>query len=264
MIPTFFLRAREAAGRRRTFLALLVLATSFLGGCATNQGYHTMAYQPTALDDVVVKVSLSQQLVYVEEGGYILMATPTCVGRPGYLTPTGHFRVTLKNPTKRSETYGYWVNGADIRPGESSRPPGPGYTYVGYPMAYWVEFAPGFGFHEGPIWPYPRSHGCLHLHDTASAKFFQMVQVGTPVEIAMTQPEDAIYARQVKRPTDYADPDPPAPLMISEQFFQTPREDQLLLIPGSVPVPVAEPVSVTSPPPPQGVGGLTTPPVVAP
>ena len=245
MIPTFFLRAREAAGRRWAFLALLVSTACFLGGCAT-PAYHTIAYQPAALDDVVVKVSLSQQLVYVEEGGYILMATPICVGRPGYLTPTGHFRVTFKNPTKRSETYGYWVNGADIRPGESSRPPGPGYTYVGYPMAYWVEFAPGYGFHEGPIWPYPRSHGCIHLHDTASAKFFQIVQVGTPVEIAVTQPEDVTYAKLVKRPTDYADPDPPAQLMISDQFFQTPRDEQLLPLP--VATPVAEPVSLTAPP----------------
>jgi hypothetical protein len=236
MFPTFFLRDHETAGRR-AFLALLVLTACFLGGCATNPPYQTIAYQPLALNDVVVKVSLSQQVVYVEEGDSILMATPTCVGRPGYLTPTGNFRVTLKNQMKRSETYGYWVSGADIRPGTSSESPGPGYSYVGYPMAYWVEFAPGYGFHEGPIWPYPRSHGCLHLHETASAKFFQMVQVGTPVEIAMTQPEDATYARMVKRPTDYADPDPPAQLMISDQFFLTPRQDQLLPIPGAAPSP---------------------------
>jgi hypothetical protein len=237
MIPTFFFRDHATPARRWAFLALLVLTACFLGGCATNPPYHTVAYQPAALNDVVVKVSLSQQLVYVEEGDSILMATPTCVGRPGYLTPTGHFRVTLKNPTKRSETYGYWVSGADIRPGTSSQSPGPGYTYVGYPMAYWVEFAPGYGFHEGPIWPYPRSHGCLHLHETASAKFFQMVQVGTPVEIATALPEDALYAKQIKRPTDYADPDPPAPLMISDQFFLTPRDNQLL------PIPVAAPPS---------------------
>jgi len=232
--------SRDSARPRQPWalLALLVLTACFLGGCAgSGGGYHTLAYQPTALNDVVVKVSLQTQNVYVEEGDRLLMATPTCVGRPGYLTPTGHFHVTFKNATKRSETYGYWVNGPDARPGESSRSPGPGYTYIGYPMAYWVEFTPGYGFHEGPIWPYPRSHGCLHLHETASAKFFELVQIGTPVEIAQSLPEDATYGRQVKRPTDYADPDPPAQLMISDQFFQTPRENQLEPAPATVPPP---------------------------
>jgi len=251
---------RNASGASWVFLAFLVLTTCFLGGCAgTSSQYHSVAYQPASLSDLTVKVSLNLQMVYVMEGDRCLMVTPTCVGKPGYPTPQGQFKVTSKNPTKRSETYGYWVNGktwpgpataspgpdwsfvndpttpywVEIRPGKSSEPPGPGWSYIGYPMAYWVEFAPGFGFHEGPIWPYPRSHGCLHLHETASAKFFELVQIGTPVEIAATQPEDALYGRAAKRPTDYADPDPPPLLMISPEFFQKPRENQLLPVPPS-------------------------------
>jgi lipoprotein-anchoring transpeptidase ErfK/SrfK len=218
------------------FLALPAVAALFLGGCAGTQqpAYQTVAYQPASLNDVEVKVSLSTQNVYVEEGGRLLMATPTCVGRPGFLTPTGNFKVIFKDQFKRSETYGYWVRGSEALPGKASEEPAGGdWTYIGYPMAYWVEFAPGFGFHEGPIWPYPRSHGCLHLHDTASAKFFQLVQLGTPVEIAQTLPEDTLYGKDVKRPTDYADPDPPAQLMISQQFFQQPRDSVLLPIPPS-------------------------------
>ena len=193
--------------------------------------YHAVAYEPASFSDVEVKVSLSKQMVYVMEGDCCLMVTPTCVGRPGYPTPTGQFQVTLKDQYKRSETYGYWVNGSQVFPGESSQSPGPGWTYVGYPMAFWVEFAPGFGFHEGPIWPYPRSHGCLHLHETASAKFFELVQIGTPVDIAVSQPEDDTYGRDAKHPTDYADPDPPAQLMISTEFFDKPRENELLPAP---------------------------------
>lgn len=216
----------------RIFFAFLVLTTCFLGGCAgTREAYHAVAYEPASLADVSVKVSLNQQMVYVMEGTRCLMVTPTCVGKPGYPTPQGKFKVISKNQYKRSETYGYWVNGSQAFPGESSRSPGSGWTYVGYPMAYWVEFTPGFGFHEGPVWPYPRSHGCLHLHDTASAKFFELVQVGTPVEIALTQPEDELYGKTAKHPTDYADPDPPAQLMISQQFFQMPRDNQLLPVP---------------------------------
>jgi hypothetical protein len=93
-------------------------------------------------------------------------------------------------------------------------------------MAYWVEFTPSYGFHEGPIWPYPRSHGCLHIHDTASAKLFELVHVGTPVQVADHLPEDSQY--HVDRPSDYADPDPPASLMTSPDFFNKPRDTQLL------------------------------------
>jgi hypothetical protein len=210
-------------------LAFVALASCFLAGCAGIGGggdYHSIAYAPIRASDVKVKVSLRTQNVYVEEGDRLLMGTPTCVGKPGYPTPTGNFAVDEKIADKRSQTYGYWVNGDEAHPGEAGRSPGAGWHYVGYPMAFWVGFAPGFGFHEGPIWPYPRSHGCLHLHETASAKFFQLVHIGTPVEIADSLPEDSKY--HVDRPHDYADPDPAPSLMISNSFFTKPRETQLI------------------------------------
>lgn len=220
-----------------TLLAFLVLTTCFLGGCASTGGgsYSTTAYQPASLADVKVKVSLNQQMVYVTEGDRCLMATPTCVGKPGFPTPTGKFSVISKNATKRSSTYGYWVNGSEAHPGKATESPGPGFSYIGYPMAYWIEFTPGYGFHEGPVWPYPRSHGCLHIHETASAKLFELVEVGTPVEVEASLPEDATYGRKAKRPTDYADPDPPASLMISSGFFAKPRDTQLLPAPAPTP-----------------------------
>jgi hypothetical protein len=215
-----------------TLFALLFVATCFLGGCAGSGGnYSTTAYEPASMADVKVKVSLSTQNVYVEEGDRLLMATPTCVGKPGYATPTGQFSVISKDQYKRSSTYGYWVKGDEAHPGDSSHSRGPGWTYVGYPMAYWVEFTPSYGFHEGPIWPYPRSHGCLHIHESASAKLFELVHIGTPVEVAEHLPEDSTYGRNVRRPTDYADPDPAPSTMVSSEFFSKPRDKQLLPYP---------------------------------
>jgi hypothetical protein len=230
MIRILLSSIRHSSGRSWALLGLLAPATLLLGGCAGMGGgggsYHTTAYAPTNPSDVRVKVSLATQNVYVEEGNRLLMATPTCVGKPGYATPTGDFQVIDKIRDKRSSTYGYWVNGDNAHPGTSSQSPGPGWRYVGYPMAFWVEFTPGYGFHEGPIWPYPRSHGCLHIHDTASAKLFELVHDGTPVEVAEHLPEDSEY--HVARPSDYTDPDPPASLMTSPEFFDKPRDTQLL------------------------------------
>jgi hypothetical protein len=234
MMRHFSKSIRSLSARAWALLALLPV-TLVLGGCAGTGGgggsFSSTAYAPTNPADVRVKVSLATQNVYVEEGNRLLMATPTCVGRAGYQTPTGDFHVTDKIRDKRSSTYGYWVNGSSAHPGTSSQDPGPGWQYIGYPMANWVEFTPGYGFHEGPIWPYPRSHGCLHIHPSASAKLFELVHIGTPVEVAESLPEDSEY--HVARPTDYADPDPPASLMTSSAFFDQPRDAQLLTAPAT-------------------------------
>jgi hypothetical protein len=217
-------------------LALLVLTACFLGGCATTSNfssgtYHVDAYAPTSPGNVQVLVSLKAEMVYVMEGDRPLMVTPVSIGTSDHPTPTGHFTVTAKDPTKRSGEYGFWVNGGDVRPGGAGASPGPGYSYVGYPMANWVEFAPGFGFHEGYVWPVPRSHGCLRLHRNASVKFFKLVKIGTPVTIARSLPEDDTIGRNVLHPTDYRDPDPPASLMISPEYFDQPRDSELLPVP---------------------------------
>jgi hypothetical protein len=233
MVSDMICHLLKAASSCRSWilLAVLVPGTLFLGGCAGMGGgggnYHTTAYAPVNTSNVRVKVSLSTQNVYVEEGSHLLMATPTCVGKPGYPTPTGQYEVISKDKYKRSSTYGYWVRGSEAHPGASNHEPaGGGWQYIGYPMAFWVEFTPGYGFHEGPIWPYPRSHGCLHIHETASAKLFELVHIGTPVEVENSLPEDSQY--HVSRPTDYADPDPAPATMIVPEFFDKPRETQLL------------------------------------
>jgi len=212
-----------------------VLALTVLSGCATSPGTASLrrgdpnpvAYKPRNPDNVRVKVSLSKQQVYVMEGDRPLLVAATCVGTPQKPTPRGNFRVTRKENKKRSYSYGYWVKGDEIRPGTSGARPGPGYSYVGYPMQYWVEFLPAYGFHTGYVWPVPRTHGCLRMHKNVSGKFYELVKVGTPVSIADHQPEDATIGANVPRPQDYNDPDPSPHLMVSSAAFMSPTGSQL-------------------------------------
>ena len=75
---------------------------------------------------------------------------------------------------KRSNTYGFRVQGDRVIPAKSSdNIPG---RYVGYPMGYWVEFKPAYGFHQGYVHLRPRSHGCLRLKGEAAAKFYALVR----------------------------------------------------------------------------------------
>jgi len=207
--------------KRLIQFGLQVSALLYLGGCVAPRPetpvYNVTALRPQNPEAVRVKVSLSKQAVYVMEGDRLLMAVATCIGLPEKPTPRGQFRITGKIAEKRSNSYGFFVNGNGIEPGEAARPLAG--RFVGYPMPYWCEFSPGYGFHAGYVHPAPRTHGCLRLHQTVAPKFFALVKEGTPVSIAQEQPEDAVFGAKVAHPTDYKDPDPPAALMISQKYF---------------------------------------------
>lgn len=207
---------------RACLLGVLCLASVVLGAaCSTrgNQRFDTPAYRANDKTKVTVKVSLKNRMVYVKEGERTLLATPTAIGKAGAETPTGNFRTFNRLPRKRSNTYGFHLHpSGDIVPGKRGATPG-GARYVGYPMPYWVEFAPGYGFHSGSVWPEPRSHGCLRIHKNVAPTFFDLVGAGVPVNIAHSQPEDATDGKNVPRPTDYADPDPPAKFITTQKYF---------------------------------------------
>jgi lipoprotein-anchoring transpeptidase ErfK/SrfK len=201
-------------------------AAVFLTGCGTTGSvssggnYHVVAHRPHNPDAVSVKVSLSRQNVYVMEGDRCLMAVACTVGIPAKPTPKGSFRIYAKEEHKRSGSYGFRVQGDKVIPAEAgSNIPG---HYVGYPMGYWCEFAPAYGFHQGYVHLAPRSHGCIRLKGEAAPKFYALVHNGTPVNIAESQPEDATFGKQVQRVDDSKTPDPPGRVSISEAAFMKP------------------------------------------
>jgi L,D-transpeptidase catalytic domain len=174
-----------------------------LVGCAggpIGQSYHVTAYKPHNPENVRVKLSTSTQNLYVMEGDRLLMAARVNVGKPGTPTPSGHFTIFNKDKTRRRQS-------------EPDR---------GYPMAYWCEFAPAYGFHEGFVHPYPHTHGCVRMHKEAAARLFALVHVGTPVEVAHSLPEDAKYGKQVQPLDQSRDPDPPRAYMLSPAWFKDP------------------------------------------
>ena len=196
---------------------------SLLAGCGTTRvaggkAYHVTAYRPNDPSAVRVKVALSKQNVYVMEGDRCLMAAAISVGTSAKPTPKGNFTIYSKQEHKRSGSYGFSVQGDRVVPSTGG---GPG-RYVGYPMGYWCEFAPAYGFHQGFVHPNPRTHGCIRLHGEAAPKFFALVRIGTPVNIATTQPEDATLASGVQRVDDSKTPDPDPRLMVTDAGFEKP------------------------------------------
>jgi hypothetical protein len=214
--------------KRIALLLLAAVAPFAITGCVTGGltgSYHVVAYKPHNPDAVSVYVSKSKEQVYVMEGSRCLMAAACDVGLPGSPTPSGHFNIEEKIPDKRSGAFGFSVNGGTVTACDAGKCTG---SYVGYPMPFWCGFEPGYGFHQGYVWPVARTHGCIRLDKQVAPRFFELVRIGTPVDIAETQPLDATVGQNVARPQDYRDDDPPATYMISSGPFQKPPGDLLI------------------------------------
>ncbi|MEO6741398.1 MAG: L,D-transpeptidase [Chthoniobacteraceae bacterium] len=189
-----------------TFCA--VAAIVVLSGCSGNMiggSYSVKAYAPHNPSAVRVKVSTSTQNIYVMEGSRVLMAVQGCVGANG-ATGSGHYSIIEKIKDKR----------------RASAPD------VGYPMAYWCSWKSAYGFHEGFVHPRPRTHGCIRMHREAAARFYALVRIGTPVDIASSQPEDATVGRTVRQLDQSRDPDPPRSFMLSSAWFKDPAGPLLI------------------------------------
>lgn len=162
---------------------------------SASKPFHSKAYRPQNPSAVRVKVSIANQMIYVMEGDRPLLVTPTCVGAPSTPTPMGNFRITIKTHKRRSYSYGQ------------------------YPLPYWCEFKSAYGFHGGWVHPYPKTHGCLRLHQNVAPKFFQLIKVGTPVNISRTQPEDQTLGKNVPRPRDYDGLEYPPHILMTDRVF---------------------------------------------
>ncbi len=213
-----------------SFFLAAAAGAALLTSCETarlagGRAYHVTAYRPHDPSAVRVKVSLSKQNIYVMEGDRCLMAVACSVGLPDKPTPRGNFTIYSRQEHKRSGSYGFSVQGNNIVPTTAGHASG---RYVGYPMGYWCEFAPGYGFHQGFVHPHPRTHGCIRLKGEAAPKFYALMRIGTPVNIATSQPEDDTLGPKVQRVDDSKTPDPSPNIMITDAGFQKPSEPLLV------------------------------------
>jgi hypothetical protein len=189
----------------RFLICIGAAAALFLTSCGTmstasSGSYRVVAHKPQDPSKVEVKLSLSTQNLYVIEGDRLLMAVQGNVGKPGAATPTGNYTIYNKEKKRRRQS-------------EPDR---------GYPMAYWCEFKPAYGFHEGFVHPAPHTHGCVRLHREAAARLFALTRIGTPVIIQNSLPEDKKWGSQVTRLDQSRDPDPPRSVMMSDSWFKDP------------------------------------------
>lgn len=102
--------------------------------------------------------------------GRPLFSAPVGVGRPSLPTPTGHFYVTEKLQTVGGPVYGPYALGTSAYAPTLSEWPGGGVVGI-------------HGTDEPQLIPGYPSHGCIRLRNEDITRLYQLVQVGTPIEI---------------------------------------------------------------------------------
>jgi lipoprotein-anchoring transpeptidase ErfK/SrfK len=133
-----------------------------------------------------VIINLSEQRAYLIEGGKVSLISPIASGKPGWSTPTGNFSVISKDIDHRSQNFGEIIDGSG-RMANSNATPGThvpaGSHYQPAPMPYYMQFSQAIGMHAGYLPGYPASHGCVRMPRDLAARFFERVNIRTPVTV---------------------------------------------------------------------------------
>lgn len=137
---------------------------------------------PPVIDDGIV-INIPQRLLFFYKSGQLLRAYPVALGKPDWPTPTGRFRIAVKeeNPVwdvPKSIQEEMECEGQAVK---TRVPPGPdnplGKHWLGLTVG-------GYGIH-GTIAPTSiyqfLTHGCIRLHPDDIAELFGQVERGTPV-----------------------------------------------------------------------------------
>ncbi len=192
-------------------------------GLAAYQNYDRPAASPSDPHAVRVKVSLSRQRAYVMEGDRPLLVMPVSVGAPDSPTPRGGFAIREKAIRKRDAADGYASRDGRVR--RSSRAAVPaGWDFKGAPLPYWCGFSGQLGFHTGWLKHHPCTDGSIRMHENIAPKFFRLIGIGTPVEIAYALPEDASLGNIPLPPDAGPLPDYPGEMYTGDGYFRQHKE----------------------------------------
>lgn len=125
-----------------------------------------------------LEIRLSHRQVTLYRGEKVVKTYPIAIGRPGWETPTGTFKVMQKieNPT--------WMHPLKPRviiPGGDPENP-LGRRWIGF----WTDGKNWIGFHGTPT---PKSvgtaasHGCIRMYNKDVEELFEQVSLGTEVKV---------------------------------------------------------------------------------
>lgn len=134
----------------------------------------------------LIKINRGQQKAFFYKGGVLVGISKISSGSEDHATPPGRYKIIQKSKDHKSSIYGVFKDKAtgqmindnvDIRVDKVP----PGAVYYPAPMPNFMRFTGGIGMHTGYLPGYAASHGCIRMPHQMSEKFFENVELGTPV-----------------------------------------------------------------------------------
>jgi L,D-transpeptidase ErfK/SrfK len=121
-------------------------------------------------------LKLQERRLYVYDGERIKATYPVAVGKAGWETPKGEFRVLemVRQPG--------WTNPFT----QEVMPPGPDNPLGDRWIAFWTDGTNYVGFHGTPNRAsvgQSASHGCVRMFNEHVRELYETVQIGTPVVV---------------------------------------------------------------------------------
>lgn len=132
--------------------------------------------KPDPLAFTRLQIRLSERRVYVYQRDQVQTSFPVAIGRAGWETPVGSYRVLQKI---KDPAWEHPFTGEVVPPGADNPL---GTRWIGF----WTDGKNFIGFHGTPNEESvgtPASHGCIRMYDRDVTKLFEMVRLGTPVEV---------------------------------------------------------------------------------
>ena len=124
-----------------------------------------------------VRISLSDRRATLFVGETAVKCYPVAIGRPGWETPVGHFKVLAM---QRDPVWKHPLTGRIVPAGAPGNPMG----------KYWIQFSADalgcIGIHGTPepeTVGKAASHGCIRMYPSDVEELFSQVRVGTPVTV---------------------------------------------------------------------------------
>lgn len=134
----------------------------------------------------LIRINRKQQKAFFYKDKTLVGVSLISSGSEDHATPPGRYSITQKSKDHKSSIYGVFKDKAtgrmindnvDIRVDEIPE----GAVYYAAPMPNFMRFHGGIGMHTGYLPGYAASHGCIRMPHHMSEKFFENVEVGTPV-----------------------------------------------------------------------------------
>lgn len=131
----------------------------------------------TSKQEIHLLLKLNERKVYVYRGNSLQASYPVAIGKPGWETPTGKFKIIhmVQNPAWENP----FVPNREIIPPRNSNNP-LGERWIGF----WTDGKDEIGFHGTPSVKsvgQAVSHGCVRMYNHDVRKLYELVKIGTPV-----------------------------------------------------------------------------------